>query len=195
MPRALVRWTALAVLCALVPSLKAAVPALEPAWQRSQARLGRPAEPLQPALAEALRGITPEQAASLDLPESRAALADALSLAGATPDELVVLLPGIIAAARDAATLGRAWQEPLIAVGPFTLTVAQLRFVTGPREGRNRYEVVARLRAAAPAEAARLRDEELLDLVPGLVTAADAALPDAALLAVRRVVLHEGADQ
>lgn len=160
-----VRGAAAAVLVVLIPRL-AAAGAPDPA-----SITPRPPAP-QLRLAASHAALSPIEAAALALPDARAALAEELARRGVPDADRDALLPVLAEELRGVATQGGS--EPTLAVGPCELTAAQLREVVGPREARSRFEVVRRLRLAAPGACAGLDADELLALVPPLVRADDA---------------------
>lgn len=150
------RWTRCA-LATLLAAVGGASVAREPAPARALA---------------ALRGITPAQAAALGEPSARAAVSESLRTAGRPGD---ASLPELIEAARVEAMGGGAWQEPTVSVGPYELSVPDLLRVVGPREGRDRHAVAARLRLVAPEASRGLTTGAIVALVPDLVAAAEQA--------------------
>ena len=194
MSRALALGT-LAVLALLASSSRAAPPALEPAWQRIAARLDLPPRPLATELDAAFAGLSAAEVATASLPAESARLRAVLADAGLSADEIAVLQPLVLQAARDAASPSGSWTEPTVRVGSLEMSLADLHDIVGPREGRDRRTVAARLRATVRQGAAGLSEPELENLVPDLVAAADAVTAERLVARLRRVLIPAEARQ
>jgi hypothetical protein len=152
------------------PALAAGAPApLPPPAQRLQealARLGLDAAS-RGLDADALAGRVHDLLAApgLDLSPDMAQAVRSLG-----PDTLVAEI--------RSRTTPDAWQAPAtVVVGPLVLTPKMLGSILGSRLGRDRHDVVLRLRGMVPTQASPLSDAEILALVPGIAAAEQARQP------------------
>ncbi len=183
------------LLLVVMPHLALASPGgVESTWQQAQARRQQPHSPLAPALESQVATLSPAQLAALGTSAGRAALDAALADTGLMRDEVRALGPSILDMVSASLLLRGARTEPLLAVGPLTLSITQVLSIAGPREGRDRREVARRLRATAPG-AAGLDDAACTALVPAAVRAADSVDLAGAVAAVRLAVVTAGGMQ
>lgn len=188
------RGVALAALLVLLPCPAPA--AMPPGGERD---LPRAEADESSRLVRFLEPLDATQRATLALPEARAKAREALvhewSRQGRGADEAEALATRLIDELGSAVSPAGSFQEPRFAIGPFELSLAELRRVVGQREGRDRHEVTARLRLMAPLASASLDESTLLSLVPELVAADERASLDALLARMSRALLQEEAEQ
>lgn len=178
------------VLLALTSLASASLPAqAADAPLAGAASLPAPGAPDLPRLLAAARGV---MLASLDRGIPAEDAADAASLL--VSDVLRARRENPALVDRVAATvslemLAIAPASPPLAVGPLRLSRHVAREALGARAGRNRLAILGRLRGAIPTQAGLLSDEELMELLPALVDAAEPVAVPADLLAPLRQAL------
>jgi hypothetical protein len=177
---------ALALLASVGAAQAQAREPLDAAWVQALAHAGQVAEPILPRLR-----LLADEGLVLDPddPAARAALDGALAQRGVPEGERGVVLDALVRATRVTLSSAR-----IVGIGPLEMTRAEVSAIAGPREGRDRRQVVARLRARVPG-AATLSDEEATALVPAIVKMNDLAGADAALQRVVGAIFGRGTVQ
>lgn len=178
---------ALAILARSGVAQAEAPEALDATWARALAHAGQAAaEPIAPRLRQlGDEGLVLDP----DSPATRAALEGALAQRGVLERERGVLLDALVRDARVTLASTR-----IVSIGPLEVTRAEVAAIAGPRQGRDRMQVVARLRARVPGAAA-LSAEQATALVPVIARMTDSAGADVGLQRVVAEILGRGSAQ
>jgi len=145
---------------------------LDRAWEQALVDAGQVAEPIEPRLRHlAEEGLVIDP----DAPGIRTAVDAALAQRGIPEGHRALVLDALMREVRVSLSSAR-----VVGIGPLEMTRADVAMIAGPRQGRDRAQVVARMRARVPG-ATLLSDEEATALVPPIVRMADQAGSSAAL--------------
>lgn len=172
--------------------------ALTGAW-RAVAGASQDADAIRAAIRSVAAGAGAQDMAPGEIAEaSRGIVLTALTSRGCDASEAAVLAAAVEAEMRAAlGTLAATWPVPdTVTIGPLEFTRGRIRSMLGPREGRDRNEVVRKLEAAAHAQHVTLTNDELLDLVPLMAAIAEVTrMPDTYLEPLREAIVSAGQQQ